>query len=122
MVDPVRAESSTPPTDADAPAAELAFARQHFFVPHRTRDPFGNTSTTRHDPYVLLVTETRDALATARRAEHDYRVLQPRPADRSQRQPRRGGLRHPGPGRRHSRDGQGDRDSWATRWPASQPT
>ncbi|GGO53673.1 SpvB/TcaC N-terminal domain-containing protein [Streptomyces lasiicapitis] len=80
----------------DTPAQELAYARQHFFLPHRYRDPFhtdavSSESFVAYDAYDLLVEETRDALdnrVTAgerdagpdqrlvRRAQ-DYRVLQP---------------------------------------------
>src|SRR5262249_24920781 len=62
---------------SDTPANELAFARRHFFTPHRARDPFGNTALTLSDPYVLLDSETRDALANRTLAEQNYRVLQP---------------------------------------------
>lgn len=65
------------PGPSDSPATELTFARQHFFVPHRTRDPFGVTSRTLRDPYVLLVNEQRDVLNNRTLAEQDYRVLQP---------------------------------------------
>jgi RHS repeat-associated protein len=65
------------PDPTDSPAAELTFARQHYFVPHRTRDPFGTTSRTLRDPYVLLVDEQHDALDNRTLAEQDYRVLQP---------------------------------------------
>jgi RHS repeat-associated protein len=65
------------PGPLDTPADELAFARQHFFATYRTRDPFGNTTRTLSDPYVLLVSETRDALGNRIVAELDYRVLQP---------------------------------------------
>jgi RHS repeat-associated protein len=81
----------------DHPAGdELTFARGHFFLPHRYRDPF-HTSAVRtesvvtYDRYDLLLQETRDPLGNrvtvgerhadplqppVRRA-HDYRVLQP---------------------------------------------
>ena len=79
----------------ETPVQELAYARQHFFLPHRYRDPFhtdaaSTDSLVTYDAYDLLVEETRDALdnrVTAgerdvdptrplvRRAE-DYRVLQ----------------------------------------------
>ena len=77
----------------DNAATELAYARQHFFLPHRSRDPFHtNVVSTEtfvtYDIYDLLVQETRDALGnvvtvatlddtgnTAIRI--DYRVLQP---------------------------------------------
>lgn len=88
------------PDPADSPAQELANARQHFFLPHRYRDPFhtnavSTDSFVTYDRYDLLVEETRDALGVGlgnrvtvgernvdptqpltRRAQ-DYRVLQP---------------------------------------------
>ena len=84
------------PNPADTPAQELAYARQHFFLPHRYRDPFhtdavSTESFVTYDAYDLLMLETRDALGNrvtvgerdvdptqplVRRA-HDYRVLQP---------------------------------------------
>ena len=42
------------PNVTDTPAQELAFAQQHFFLPHRSRDPFGNTAFVSYDPYDLL--------------------------------------------------------------------
>jgi RHS repeat-associated protein len=84
------------PDPADTSAAELAHARQHFFLPHRYRDPFhmnavSTESFVTYDIYELLAEETRDALDNrvtvgerdvdptrpiVRRAQ-DYRVLQP---------------------------------------------
>ncbi|SFU39136.1 SpvB/TcaC N-terminal domain-containing protein [Nitrosospira multiformis] len=81
------------PGSADTPAQELAHARQHFFLPHRYRDPF-HTDTVRTETvisyaYDLLLRETRDALdnrvtvgerdasGTITREGNDYRVLQP---------------------------------------------
>jgi RHS repeat-associated protein len=85
---------------ADLPAQELAYARQHFFLPHRYRDPFhtdavSTESFVTYDTYDLLVQETRDPLGVVlgnrvtvgernvdptqpllRRAQN-YRVLQP---------------------------------------------
>ena len=51
----------------DTPPQELAHARQHFFLPHRYRDPFhtnavSTESFVTYDTYDLLVQETRDAL------------------------------------------------------------
>jgi hypothetical protein len=79
------------PNTADDPAAELAHARQHFFLPHRTRDPFRHTATVAFDsPHDLLMAETRDPLGnrvTVGERDpndnliatgNDYRVLQPR--------------------------------------------
>jgi RHS repeat-associated protein len=61
---------------------ELAYAREHFFLPHRYRDPFHaddrSTETfVTYDPHDLLVRETRDALGNLTNADHNYRVLQP---------------------------------------------
>ena len=49
------ARCSTPPMTATIPAAELRYARRHFFRPHRFRDPFGNTTAVSYDRYDLLV-------------------------------------------------------------------
>ena len=72
------------PSSTDTPAQELAYARQHFFLPHRTRDPFhADTVSTEsfvgYDIHVLLMLETRDAVGNRVTVEaNDYRVLQPR--------------------------------------------
>ena len=65
------------PNVADTPAQELAFARQHFFTPHRSRDPFENSSFVSYDPYNVLLKQTTDPLGNTATAEHDYRLLQP---------------------------------------------
>ena len=64
-------------TCADTPAQELAFAQQHFFFPHRSRDPFGNSGLMSYDAYDLLVKQTIDPLGNRVSADHDYRLLQP---------------------------------------------
>jgi RHS repeat-associated protein len=61
-------------------AQELAFAQAHFFLPHRFEDPFNNVTTVEYDGYDLMVTTTRDAIGNEVKAEHDYRVMQPRVA------------------------------------------
>ncbi|MEP0883709.1 FG-GAP-like repeat-containing protein [Trichocoleus sp. ST-U3] len=61
-------------------AQELAFAQAHFFLPHRFDDPFNNITTVEYDRYDLMVTTTRDAIGNEVKAEHDYRVMQPRVA------------------------------------------
>ena len=67
------------PTSGDAPPQELAFAREHFFLPHRFQDPFGNTTVvTYDDKYKLLIESTCDAVDNMMKADNDYRVLQPR--------------------------------------------
>jgi RHS repeat-associated protein len=84
------------PNPAHTAPMEQAHAFQHFFLPHRYRDPFhtgavSTESTVTYDTYDLMVQETRDPvgnrvtagerainpdLPLVRRA-HDYRVLQP---------------------------------------------
>ncbi|MGH8491098.1 MAG: RHS repeat domain-containing protein [Gammaproteobacteria bacterium] len=70
------------PGSADAPAQELAHARQHFFLPHRYRDPFHTDQLSTEtvvifDDHKLLLVERRDALGNTVRAQNDYRVLAP---------------------------------------------
>ena len=84
------------PDSDDTPVQELAFARQHFFLPHRTRDPFhtnavSTESVVTYDVHDLLMLETRDALGNRvtvgerlpsgdldpTTPGNDYRVLQP---------------------------------------------
>lgn len=81
------------PGSADDANTERTYARQHFFLPHRYRDPFHtNTVSTEsfvsYDSYDLLAVETRDALdnvvtlttsddAGNSAVRIDYRVLQP---------------------------------------------
>ena len=64
---------------ADDAATELAEAQQHFFLPRRYRDPFGQDAFVDFDGNGLLMVETRDALDNRVTANaNDYRVLQPR--------------------------------------------
>jgi len=76
------------PNRNDSPAQELAFAQQHFFLPHRSRDPFDQEMMLTYDSYNLLMLESEDPLhnkvtAGERDAQgnitnkNDYRVLQP---------------------------------------------
>lgn len=84
------------PSGDDTAAQELVYARSHFFLPHRTRDPFhSNAASTEsfitYDAYDLLMVETRDALGNRVtvgerqldgtidpvKSGNDYRVLQP---------------------------------------------
>lgn len=65
------------PGPDDAPVDELAFARAHFFLPHRVNDPFGNVTLARYDRYSLAVVETIDPVGNRIGAEIDYRLLQP---------------------------------------------
>lgn len=78
------------PHEEDAPETEFDFARRHFFMSLRFRNPFGATTTVKYDRYDLLSQEMRDAvgnlISVGDRDENDqlvtsgndYRVLQPR--------------------------------------------
>ena len=67
------------PTPGDPAPQELAFAKAHFFLPHRFQDPFGNNTVVAYDSkYSLLLVSTRDAAGNETFADHDYRVLQPK--------------------------------------------
>jgi RHS repeat-associated protein len=62
---------------------ELAYARAHFFLPVRVRDPFHTAAVpTEHiltyDAYDLLPDATRDPVGNEQHATNDYRVLAPR--------------------------------------------
>jgi RHS repeat-associated protein len=81
------------PLSTDTPAQESAYARKHFYKPHRFRNPFHTSivsteSFVSYDSYDLLVVEARDALGnivTAKTADDsgsiairiDYRALAP---------------------------------------------
>ena len=62
----------------DPTATDTTFAREHFYLPQGTKDPFGNISRVTRDAYNLLTTQTEDALSNIVEAQIDYRVLQPR--------------------------------------------
>ena len=71
------------PNSNENAAQELTFARQHFFLPHRYRDPFytsaiSTESFVTFDDHKLLIVETRDALENTLHSVNDYRVLAPR--------------------------------------------
>ncbi len=66
------------PEESASPLAELAFAREHFFLPHRAQDIFGNSAITRYDSPLLFPAKITDAAQNTTGAIHDYRVLQPR--------------------------------------------
>jgi RHS repeat-associated protein len=84
-------------TTNDLPPTELAFARKHFFLPHRYRDPFHTDAVSAetlviYDTHALLVLEIHDALENritvgerlpngeinAAKPGNDYRALAPR--------------------------------------------
>jgi RHS repeat-associated protein len=71
------------PDRDDDPAAELSFARENFFLPHRFRDPFDRPgraaeSVVGYDDHRLAARSVRDAVGNTTTVETDYRVLQPR--------------------------------------------
>jgi len=67
------------PNPADSAATESTQARQHFFLPRRYRDPFGQDLFIEFDAHDLLMKESRDALGNRVTVDrNDYRVLQPR--------------------------------------------
>ncbi len=66
----------SPGLDDDA-AQELAFARAHFFLPHRFRNPFDQSTTVTYDSRDLLVEATTDPVGNRVTARNDYRVLTP---------------------------------------------
>ncbi|MFC5744289.1 SpvB/TcaC N-terminal domain-containing protein [Actinomadura rugatobispora] len=69
---------ATPDQEQPFAAQELSFAREHFFLPHRFVDAFGEATVVGYDAHSLQVARTRDPVGNTVRAEHDYRVLAPR--------------------------------------------
>ncbi|KAF7513142.1 hypothetical protein GJ744_010538 [Endocarpon pusillum] len=84
------------PNGTDTPFEELNYARQHFFLGRRHRDPFHSDAKSTEvvisfDKYDLLMTESRDALGNVttvgerdaagnvvtNKPGNDYRILQP---------------------------------------------
>lgn len=65
------------PESVDA-VEETDFAEEHFYLPHRSMDPFSNELSVAYDDHKYLPVESRDPLANKIRAEYDYRVLQTR--------------------------------------------
>ena len=59
----------------DPARGEKAEAQQHFFLPRRFEDPFGNVPTVDYDAYDLLPVQTTDAVGNTVTAANDYRVL-----------------------------------------------
>ena len=54
-------------------------APQHFYLPERYTDPFGNTTTLEYDPRDLFIASSKDAKDNVMRVEaFDFRVLAPR--------------------------------------------
>lgn len=75
------------PNEEDSPGEELAYAQQHFFLPHRFLDPFRNISSIQYDRRDLLLIKTIDPIGNVITVETkddegndiialDYRVMQ----------------------------------------------
>jgi len=62
---------------ADPAAPDPAFARQHFYLPQGTTDPWGNVARVGYDDNDLLVAKTTNAAGNTTLAASNYRVLQP---------------------------------------------
>lgn len=62
---------------ATTPAAEKFAAQQHFYVPRRFVDPFGNSASVGYDTQDLLLVQTTDPVSNTVTATYDYRVLSP---------------------------------------------
>jgi RHS repeat-associated protein len=60
-----------------SPADELSAARQSFFLPSRSTDPFGNSSSFEYDRHLLRAIKTLDAIGNTNMSEIDYRTLTP---------------------------------------------
>ena len=70
------------PDSNDSAVEEMDYARQHFFLERRYRNPFhtnqhSTESFVRFDDYQLLPIETLDALGNKTVAAHEYRLLSP---------------------------------------------
>ncbi|AUB41983.1 hypothetical protein COO91_08078 [Nostoc flagelliforme CCNUN1] len=58
------------------PSGRQAFKPDWFYLPYKSRDPFGNLSQITYDEYHLLMESTVDPLGNTVQAENNYRVLQ----------------------------------------------
>jgi RHS repeat-associated protein len=65
------------PDEDDMPEQELTFAKEHFFLPRRFRDPFNNSSKVDYDDHDFMIIRTVDPLGNTVQAQNDYRMLQP---------------------------------------------
>jgi RHS repeat-associated protein len=59
----------------DSAAQELAFAQQHFFLPHRFRNALGHDAFMHYDNYSLFIVQTADSAGNKTGAAYDYRAL-----------------------------------------------
>jgi RHS repeat-associated protein len=58
------------------PSGRQAFKPDWFYLPYKSRDPFGKLSQITYDEYHLLMKSTADPLGNTVQAENNYRVLQ----------------------------------------------
>ena len=65
------------PNDGDAPAQELTYALDHFFLPIRLVDPFGGVARVGYDGNDLLPISATDPVGNVTSSVNDYRVLAP---------------------------------------------
>lgn len=65
------------PDEASTAVSERKEAREHFFLPRKLANPFGQSNTVDYDEHHLLVARTEDAVNNVVAARNDYRVLQP---------------------------------------------
>ena len=61
-----------------APSGRVAFDPQQFYLPVRSRDPFGAVATISYDQHSLMPVRMVDPLGNTTEAIYDYRVLQPK--------------------------------------------
>jgi RHS repeat-associated protein len=60
-----------------SPADELLAARESFFLPRLSTDPFGNSSLVEYDKYSLRAIKSVDSIGNTTTSEIDYRILSP---------------------------------------------
>lgn len=63
--------------DTDPPAAELAAAMAHFFLPRRAVDPLGGVNRVDYDAYDLLPARSTDPVGNVTTSVSDYRAVEP---------------------------------------------
>jgi RHS repeat-associated protein len=71
-----------PDTDGDdtwwIPSGRQAFDAEHFYLPDKTQDPFGQCYTLAYDEEWLLVERTEDPVQNVVQIANNYRVMQPK--------------------------------------------
>jgi hypothetical protein len=59
------------------PSGRQAFDAEHFYLPYKTQDPFGQCYTLAYDEEWLLVERTEDPVQNVVQIANNYRVMQP---------------------------------------------